>query len=262
MKREMKSPKRQAVHLSNLDAGDTQRLNRILSSAGLTSRRKADEWIKSGRVMVNGVLVMNPGVRAVWGWDRIQVDGEEIPKPSERIYLMLNKPFGYMCSFSDPEGRPVVTDLIKDIRQRIYPIGRLDFDTLGLLLLTNDGEMTHRLTHPRYHVTRTYKVTVTGQMSSEAMAVLTKGIRLEDGPSGRSKVTLIARNEKQSIIRMTITQGRSRLVRRMLDAVGFTVVHLIRTGFGNLELQDLRIGEYRYLKGEEVAAIKKLVGLI
>ncbi|MCP4667050.1 MAG: rRNA pseudouridine synthase, partial [Deltaproteobacteria bacterium] len=137
-----------------------QRLNRILSSAGLTSRRKADEWIKSGRVMLNGRLVVEPGVRALWGIDRIQVDGQEIPRPSQRTYVMLNKPFGYICALSDPQGRPLVGDLLKDIPRRVYPVGRLDFDTLGLLLLTDDGEWAHRLTHPSYRVPRTYKVTV------------------------------------------------------------------------------------------------------
>jgi len=212
--------------------------------------------------MINGQLVTEPGVRALWGVDRIQVDGQEIPKPTQRTYVMLNKPFGYICALSDPQGRPLVSDLLKEIPQRIYPVGRLDFNTLGLLLLTDDGEWAHRLTHPSYHVPRTYKVTVAGPLTDDAIRELRKGVPLEDGASGGSKLTLIARNERQSIIRMTITRGKSRQVRRMLEAVEYRVIHLIRTGFGMLGLGGLKVGEYRHLETEEVATMKKLVGLV
>jgi pseudouridine synthase len=194
-------------------------------------------------------------MRAVWGRDLIKVDGDKIPGPSSRLYLMLNKPFGYICSLSDPKGRPIVTDLLKDIPQRVFPVGRLDFDTLGLLLITNDGDWAHHLTHPRYSIPRTYKVTVAGEMAPEALKALKKGVLLEDGPSGRSKVTLISRNQKQSLLRMTIYQGKSRQIRRMVAAVGYRVVHLIRTGFGTLTLGDLKIGEYRHLETEEVESV-------
>ena len=233
-----------------------------MASAGLTSRRKADEWIKSGRIAINGRLVTEPGVRAVWGVDRINVDGSEIPGPSERLYLLLNKPFGYVCSLKDPEGRPLVVDLLKDIPQRVYPVGRLDFDTLGLLLFTNDGDWAHRLTHPRYRVPRTYKVTVAGEITDRAMTLLGRGVPLDNGYICRSKVSLINRNKRQSLIRMTITQGRSRQVRRMLEVVGYRVVHLMRTHFGNLTIGDLKVGEYRPLETEEVESMKKLVGMV
>ncbi|HUU80546.1 MAG TPA: pseudouridine synthase [Acidobacteriota bacterium] len=230
--------------------------------AGITSRRKADQWIKSGRVMVNDHLITEPGARAVWGLDSIRVDDKEIPGPSERLYLMLNKPFGYICSLSDPEGRPLVTDLLRETPQRVYPVGRLDFDTLGLLLLTDDGECAHRLTHPRYGVPRTYKVTVDGEITDQAMHLLKSGVRLEGETILGCKATIIARNERRSIIRMTITQGKFRQVRRMLEAVGYKVVHLMRTGFGTLVLGDLKIGEYRHLEMEEVESLRKLAGLI
>jgi 23S rRNA pseudouridine2605 synthase len=194
--------------------------------------------------------------------DSIKVDGEEIPGPFHRIYLMLNKPFGYVCSLSDPLGRPIVSDLLKGVSQRVYPVGRLDFDTLGLLLLTNDGEWAHRLTHPRFHVPKTYKLTLEGRISGEAMNALKKGVRLEDGFSGPCKVTLLQQNDRQSVIRITITSGRRRLVRRMIEAVGYRVVHLIRTGFGILDLGDLKNGAYRYLESEEVEGMKKMVGLV
>lgn len=206
-------------------------------------------------------MVTDLGAKAIWGQDLIQVDGLEIPKSFERLYFMLNKPFGTMCSLSDPEGRPVVTDLLDVSLQRVYPVGRLDFDSMGLLLLTNDGEWAHRLTHPRYRVPRTYKVTVRGEITREAMNLLRKGVRLADGPTGPSKITLINRNKRQSVVRMTITQGKSRQVRRMVEAVGYGVVHLIRIGFGGLVLGDLKVGEYRYLETVEVASLKKLVGL-
>ncbi len=242
--------------------GKAQRLNKILSSAGLTSRRNADQLIRSGSVTVNGKQVTALGVRAVWGVDKIRVDGREIPSPSERLYLILNKPFGYICALKDPGGRPLITDLLKDLPQRVYPVGRLDFDTLGLLLLTDDGDWAHRLTHPRYHVPRTYKITVAGRVTDPAIATLRKGVLLEDGPSGPSKTGLIMRSEGQSIIRMTITQGKSRQVRRMIEATGFRVVHLIRTAFGSIQLGDLKVGAYRHLNTEEVMTTKKLVGMI
>ena len=238
-----------------------QRLNKILSLSGLTSRRNADEWIKSGRVTLNGRPVTELGVRAVWGFDHIEVDGKEIPKKSARIYLMLNKPFGYISSLKDPQDRPLVIDLLKDISHRVYPVGRLDFDTLGLLFLTNDGEWAYRLTHPRYQIPRTYKVTIVGEISNEAISRLKKGVELEDGPSGSSKTYLVSHNDRQSVLRITISQGRNRQVRRMFETVGHNVVHLVRTGFGNLTLGNLRIGEYRYLEKEEVASMKKSVGL-
>lgn len=242
--------------------GQPQRLNQILALAGLTSRRKADEWITSGRVTVNGRMVSEPGTRAVWDSDCIKVNGREIPRPSERLYLMLNKPFGYICSLNDPQGRPIVADLFQDIPQRVYPVGRLDFDTLGLLLLTNDGEWAYRLMHPRYRVPRTYKVIVAGKITEETISRLRKGVPLRDGHSGGAKVSLVACDTTQSVLRMTITRGKSRQVRRMLEAVGCKPVHLVRTSFGKLALGDLKVGEYRFLETEEVQAMKKLVGLV
>lgn len=238
-----------------------ERINKILSLAGLTSRRKADEWLKSGRVMVNGRPVWEPGTRALWGKDSIRVDGDEIPSPSPRVYLMVNKPFGYICSLNDPEGRPVVSQLIKGVEERVYPVGRLDFDSLGLLLLSNDGDFAHHLTHPRYHVPKTYKVTLKGMISDNAIESLKKGLQLIDGFSGRSKTTLIKRDQRQSLIRMTITSGRSRIIRRMAEAAGYEVIHLQRTGFGNLVLGDLKIGDFRYLETHEVESIKKMAGM-
>lgn len=211
--------------------------------------------------MLNGRIIRELGTKAVWGQDRIEIDGREIPPPSDRSYLMLNKPFGYICTLNDPSGRPLAADLLKTVQQRVYSVGRLDFDSLGLLLFTNDGEWAHRLTHPRYHVPKTYKITVEGRLSDRELDALRKGIHLDDGFSGPSKITFVQEKEGKSLLRMTITRGRSRLIRRMMEAVGCRVVHLIRTGFGVLELGDLKIGHYRHLEMDEVEAMKKIVGL-
>jgi 23S rRNA pseudouridine2605 synthase len=238
-----------------------QRINRILSLAGIASRRMADEMISAGRITVNGRVVRELGSKASWGQDSIRVDGKEIPKPSDRTYLILNKPFGYICSLKDPEGRAIVTELLKGVPQRVYPVGRLDFNTLGLLLLTNDGDLSHRLTHPRYHVPRTYKAIVEGMITEEALQSLRKGVMLEDGFSGSSNASLIDRSGGKSVIRISVTQGRNRLVRRMIEAVGYPAVHLIRTGFGNLNLGNLKPGQYRYLEPDELSDLKRSVGL-
>ena len=238
-----------------------QRLNRMIAASGLTSRRKADEWIASGRVTVNGQPVTELGTRVVPSVDTVMVDGRTINLSAERIYLILNKPFGYMCTLHDPEGRPVVTDLLPGVSERVYPVGRLDFDTMGLLLLTNDGEWAFRLTHPGYEVPRTYKATVTGFITDEALRALTEGVLLDDGPSGPSKAQIIRRTDRQSIVRITIRQGRSRQVRRMFDTVGFPAVHLVRTGFSTLTLGELKPGEYRYLETVEVKEVSATVGL-
>jgi len=204
--------------------------------------------------------VREPGTKAAWGTDDIRVDGRPIANPSDRLYLMLNKPFGYVCSLRDPEGRPVVTDLLTGIKERVYPVGRLDFDSLGLLLMTNDGEWAHRLTHPRFHVSKTYKVSVEGEVSESALHRLRSGVYLEDGFSGPAKVNLIGRRRDLTDLRITVTSGRKRLVRRMIEAVECRAVHLIRTGFGVLELGNLKIGHYRRLEPDEVEAMNKLTG--
>ncbi|MBN2419096.1 MAG: rRNA pseudouridine synthase [Deltaproteobacteria bacterium] len=238
-----------------------QRLNRILSLAGVASRRKADEFIQSGRVMVNGRRVFELGTKALWGTDSIKLDGKEIPAPSDRVYIMLNKPFGYITSLADPEGRPIVTDIIKDIPQRLYPVGRLDFDSIGLLLMTNDGDFSYRLTHPKYHVPKTYKVTVEGSVREDTVKKLKDGVELDDGFSGKSKASLIKQTGSRSVIRITVSQGRNRLVRRMVEAAGCNVIQLMRTGFGSLEIGNLKIGKYRFLTPEEISGLKRSVGL-
>jgi 23S rRNA pseudouridine2605 synthase len=241
--------------------GQAQRVNRILSAAGLTSRRKADEWIRLGRVRVNGVTVLEPGTQAVWGKDRIEVDGREVQPPAEGLYIILNKPFAYMSTLKDPEGRPVVTDLLKDVGHRVFPVGRLDFDTMGLLLLTNDGDLAYRLTHPRYGVPRTYKVTVEGSVTEQTLSQLQTGIVLDDGTRVNAKVDMIGSPRGRTLLRMTIRQGKSRQIRRMLETVGHPVVHLVRIGFGVIQLGDLKVGRHRTLTPEELQDLKQSVRL-
>lgn len=237
-----------------------QRINKILSSAGVTSRRRADDLIAAGRITLNDRRITAPGTVAVWGKDRILLDGKEIPGPSNRTYLMLNKPFGYISALNDPQGRPVVSDLVREVGERVYPVGRLDFDTLGLLLLTNDGTWAHRMMHPRHHVPRTYKVTVEGTIEDAVLEWLRTGVSLEDGFSGTARVTLLRRGPERSILRITIYMGRSRIVRRMMDAVGFPVVQLIRIAFGPLVLGDLKVGSYRYLSDSEIRNAVQAIG--
>ncbi|MBN1626501.1 MAG: rRNA pseudouridine synthase [Deltaproteobacteria bacterium] len=235
-----------------------QRINRILSEAGVASRRKADELIRSGRITLNNKTLMEPGAKAEWGKDIIKVDGKEIPGPSEKIYLMLNKPFGYLSTLSDPQGRPIVTDLLKEIPQRIYPVGRLDFDSMGLLLLTNDGDFSFQLTHPRYHIPRTYKLTVQGTVTEKDIDAIKNGIELEDGFISASSAAVIGRQGEKSLLRLTIAQGRNRIVRRMMESLGYSVVHLVRIGFGALELGNLKVGKYRNLEPEEVEELMEM----
>ena len=241
--------------------GAPRRLNKVISTAGLASRRTADQWIREGRVSVNGRVVTDLGTQVKPGRDEVSVDGRPLPSAPSLIHIMLNKPFGYLCTLKDPEGRPVVTDLLPDLPVRVYPVGRLDFDTLGLLLLTNDGAFAQRLTHPSYQVPRTYKATVSGFLTDEAMFALRNGIDLEDGPSGPSRVVIVSRTNRQSTVRITIRQGRSRQIRRMLEGVGYLVIHLMRTGFGPLSLGDLKLGQYRRLDEEEVQSLSRTVGL-
>jgi len=174
---------------------------------------------------------------------------------------MINKPFGYICALNDPEERPVVTDLIKDITERIYPVGRLDFDSFGLLLLTNDGEWAHRLSHPRFKVPKTYKITIKGGLSFEDLESLKQGIKLEDGFVKPSKVTLLKKGTDQDLLRITLTSGKSRVIRRIFDHLDHRVIHLIRIGYGNLSLGRLKMGQYRFLEPDEVDGLKRMVGL-
>ena len=240
---------------------DSERLNKIIARAGMASRRRADELISSGRVSVNGRIVTQSGPRAVRGVDTIAIDDQRLPDPPKKVYLLLNKPFGYVCTLHDPQGRPIVRDLLGDLRERVYPVGRLDFDTRGLLILTNDGELAFRLTHPRFQVPRTYKVLVEGSIASQSLKKLRTGIMLDDGPTSPARVRMLERKQGRSLVRITVFEGRSREIRRMFEAVGHKTIQLIRTGYGSLSLGTLKVGRYRHLTEEEVKSLCSSAGL-
>jgi 23S rRNA pseudouridine2605 synthase len=234
-----------------------ERLQKILAQAGIASRRKCEELILTGQVEVNGVQVTTLGAKADPNEDVITVNGKPIETES-KLYIMLNKPKGVITSASDPQGRKVVSDFLAGIKQRVYPIGRLDYDTEGLLLLTNDGEFANLLTHPKHHVAKTYLATVEGVPHGEKLDQLRKGVELEDGMTAPAEVEYqdIEPDNKESTIRITIYEGRNRQVRRMFDAIGYPVMRLKRVKFGELGLQNLKRGGWRPLTPKEVAELR------
>ena len=228
-----------------------ERLQKILSGAGAASRREAESFIVAGRVAVNGAVITELGSKADPDKDRITLDGKPIKAKKERLYLLLYKPSGYVTTRKDPEGRPVVTDLLQGLEERVYPVGRLDYNTEGLLLLTNDGEWANRLAHPRHEVEKEYLVKVRGGVTTDQVTHLADGVDLDDGRTAPAKVRLVHETDRNSRLLITIHQGRYRQVRRMCEAVGLTVASLKRTRYGFLELGDLKPGEFRRLTLQE-----------
>jgi pseudouridine synthase len=258
------------------------RLQKILSQAGIASRRSAEKLIAEGRVSVNGTTVREMGTKADLSVDDIRVDGRRL-KPERVRYILVNKPAGYVTTRSDPQRRPTVIDLLRGVREYVYPVGRLDYDTEGLLLLTNDGDLAARLTHPRHGVERTYEARVAGVPNAEAVDRLRKGIPLDGrrtqpadvellSRSGPAKAGHYERNERHerperperpkrrgpdALLRITIREGRNRQVRRMCEAVGHPVKSLVRTRIGSLTDRQLEPGTWRELRAEEIRALKK-----
>ena len=238
-----------------------ERLQKILSKAGITSRRKAEGLILQGRVSVNGKIVRELGTKAVLGRDEIRVDGETLKPESEGVVLVLFKPRRCVTTLHDPQGRPTVADFVNKFPIRLYPVGRLDYDAEGLLLLTNDGELAHRLQHPRYKVPKTYLVKVRGHPPAEALAILQQGVNLEDGITAPAELIVVEDDQKATWLSLTLREGRKHQVKRMCAAVGHPVLRLRRTKVGPIELDDLRPGEIRRLKSREVRSLRKNVGL-
>ena len=195
-----------------------ERLQKYLASCGVASRRMSEEIIKSGRVAVNGQIVTEMGVKIKIGTDKVTVDGKDITPEEEHVYLMLNKPEGYVTTAHDPQGRPTVLDLVAEVPQRVFPIGRLDVDTEGLLFLTNDGELAYRLTHPKFAVTKVYHALVTGKPSEDKLDRMRNGLKLEDGVTKPCTVKVIRRYNHKTMLEITISEGRNRQVRRMCQA--------------------------------------------
>jgi 23S rRNA pseudouridine2605 synthase len=232
-----------------------ERLQKIIAAAGIASRRTAEQYIQQGRVSVNGKVVTRLGAKADPGKDEIRIDGRIIPTRVEKLYFALHKPAGYVTSLKDPEGRPVVTDLLRSVRERVYPVGRLDYDSEGLLILTNDGDFAHRLQHPRHEVPKTYLVKVRGSLSAKEVRLLQEGVELEDGVFVPDNVRPEKTNPKSSWFQIVVSEGRNRVIRRAFDALGHPVQRLIRIAVGNLMLGDLADGEYRVLTRREIEGL-------
>jgi pseudouridine synthase len=235
-----------------------ERLQKIIARAGITSRRKAEELILQGRVKVNGQVVMELGSKADPEKDHVKVDGKLIHFKQPQAYLMLNKPRGYVTTLSDPEGRPTVLDLLKGVRQRVFPVGRLDYDTEGLLLLTNDGDLAHALMHPSYEVSKTYLAKVKGVLPDDKIKKLERGVPLRDGKTSPCTIKKVRKTQENSWLEVTLHEGKKRQVRRMLERVGHPVLKLKRIRYAFLGLAGLLPGQYRHLSPQEVKRLKSL----
>ena len=236
------------------------RLQKIISSAGIASRRAAEKLISEGRVSVNGKTVTELGSKADPAVDEIRVDERRVKGPQHHRYFLLNKPRGYVTTRSDPEQRPTVLDLLKGVREYVYPVGRLDFDSEGLLILTNDGDLAARLTHPRHEVERVYEAQVLGVPDAHDLDRLSRGIVIDGRRTGPAHIALLPERRTQgdtSVLRITIHEGRTRQVRKMCDAIGHPVRTLKRVRIGPIGDKNLRVGSYRELTPEEVRQLKR-----
>jgi 23S rRNA pseudouridine2605 synthase len=234
-----------------------ERLQKLIAAAGLASRRQAERWIEAGRVTVNG-RPASLGTQADAERDRIEIDGRPLRMEQAKVYLLLNKPVGYVTTARDPQGRKVVSDLLRDIKVRVFAVGRLDLNTEGLLLLTNDGGLAARLTHPRHQIAKTYLVRIRGALSAAARLRLEQGVELDDGLTAPARVAKVRSSGSHTWLELTITEGRNRQVRRMCEAVGHSVSRLKRIGLAFLNLDGLPVGKYRQLTAAEVKRLKQL----
>ena len=241
------------------EPSDGVRLQKALAQAGVASRRASEELIAAGRVEVNGKVVTEQGMRVDPERDTIRVDGSRIPPPRRHLYLVLNKPRGVVSTMDDPDGRPTLEQYVPR-RQRLFHVGRLDTDTEGLLILTNDGDFANKLAHPSHEVPKTYLVEVEGLLDNKTLRWLEKGLTLEDGPIKPDKVKLVTRAESRSMVQITLHSGRNRIVRRMFDSVGHPVRRLSRISIGPVRLGQLAVGETRELTREELGALLDVVG--
>ncbi|GAC43663.1 pseudouridine synthase [Paenibacillus popilliae] len=238
-----------------------ERLQKIMANAGVASRRKCEQLILDGKVEVNGEVVTALGVKADPATDMIAVNGKPITANANKVYAAFHKPKGVITSMSDPEGRKTVLDFVKGMGARVYPVGRLDYDTEGLLLLTNDGDLANMLMHPRHHVAKTYHATVKGIPHGDLLEKLREGIQLEDGMTQPAEVEYhdVDMERQSATISITIYEGRNRQVRRMFEAIGHPVVKLKRVQFGNIFLQGIPRGKFRNLTKSEVNELKMAI---
>ncbi len=233
------------------------RLQKYLAMCGVASRRKAEEYIQSGKIMVNDEVITEMGYVVDPDADIVSYNGKPVSQNEELVYILLNKPKGYITTLSDEFNRKKVTDLI-DVPQRIFPVGRLDCNTTGLLILTNDGDLTYRLTHPRFKVEKVYVSRITGRPIPDKIKAFETGLSIEDYVTSPAKFQIIRHDGKNTIAEITIREGRNRQIRKMCDAIGHPVIDLKRVAMGKLELDQLSLGEWRYLTTDEIKYLKKL----
>ncbi len=234
-----------------------ERLQKLLAAAGIASRRKAEEMIAAGRVSLNGKVVKELGTKADLGKDKIAVDGKLVERKERKIYVLLNKPKGYVCTVRDTHGRPTVLDLLPDWHVRMYPVGRLDIDTSGLLLLTNDGSFTNKILHPAKEINKIYRVEVQGAPSEEQLNLLRKGLVIEEETFAPAKIRLLAKKGRDTVWEVIIHEGKKRQIRRMFKEIKHPVLSLMRINIDFLSCKGLKEGEWRFLKKEE---IRRLLG--
>jgi 23S rRNA pseudouridine2605 synthase len=237
---------------------EPQRLQKVMAAAGVASRRASEDLIAAGRVTINGE-VAELGAKCDPAVDVVELDGERVNVDPDRVYVMLNKPRGVVSTAEDPQGRPTVVELI-NLPQRLFPVGRLDQDTEGLLLLTNDGELTHRLLHPSFEVERVYVALVPGPVRKRALAQLREGVELEDGIARATRVRVLEEERSKALVELVMTEGKKREVRRMFGALGLTVERLARVAYGGVELGELRQGKWRFLTHAEIGALHAAAG--
>jgi 23S rRNA pseudouridine2605 synthase len=229
-----------------------ERLQKIIAAAGIDSRRHAEKLITAGRVSVNDAVITQLGAKADAGRDIVRVDGKVISCEKTMIYIALYKPAGYVTTLHDPQERPTVADLTGDVPERVYPVGRLDYDSEGLLLLTNDGDFAQKVQHPRFQLPKVYRIKIQGRLSKEEMKQLGKGIKLDDGVFKPENMQIEKFNDKSCWLRLTLREGKNRIIRRGFEAAGHRVVRLVREAIGAVLLANLKEGSWRYLTGKEV----------
>ncbi|MDD2483733.1 MAG: pseudouridine synthase [Eubacteriales bacterium] len=231
------------------------RLNKYIAQAGIASRRKADELILAGKVRVNGAVMDTPGYDVVPG-DTVEANGSYIEPAKKHVYVMLNKPKGYVTTSADDKERLTVMDLIQDIDERIFPVGRLDYNTSGMLLLTNDGDLAYTLTHPKHQMPKTYRARVAGYLSPEQVSHLKKGVDIGGFVTSKAEVSVIKQADRSALVEITICEGKNRQIRKMFATVGNKVMDLERISIGNLQLGHLKLGHYRKLSPKEIEYLK------
>lgn len=233
------------------------RLNKYIADAGICSRRKADELIQNGNVKINGAVVKEMGYQVEEG-DRVTINGRRIETAGSKVYVAVNKPLGYITSMDDDKDRATVAELVKDIPERLFPVGRLDYNTTGLLIMTNDGELTYTLTHPKHEVYKTYVAKVAGVISDTRLAKLRKGVDIGGFVTSPAKVTVLKQMPRHAVVQISIREGKNRQVRKMFAAVGNKVQELQRTAIGEIRLGRLMEGHYRKLTRQEIEYLKSL----